>query len=244
VAAVSALAWLALEAANMSGEPVLAALRPDLLGRVLLDTQFGTAWLVRVALLAVAVATTSRAVALACLAAAAMLCALAWMGHAGAAASGAQRAGELATDAAHVLAAGVWIGTLPALVAALRRDADARARAWLTQRYSRVATAAVIVILFTGIVNTRLRVGTLAALFGSDYGEVLLAKLALVALMLAVAAVNRWLLAPRLAAGDVRAAIALRRNANAEILLGALVIALVGVLGITPPAAMHMPGMR
>jgi len=243
VAAVTALAWLALEAANMSGEPVLAALRADLLGRVLLDTQFGTAWLVRMALLALVVATARRAVPVALLAAAGMLCALAWMGHAGAAASGAQRAGELAADAAHLLAAGAWIGTLPALVAALRRDPDVRARAALTQRYSRLATAAVIVILSTGIVNTRFRVGSLAALFGSDYGQVLLAKIALVALMLGVAAANRWLLTPRLAAGDVRAAIALTRNARAEILLGALVIALVGVLGITPPAMMDMPGM-
>jgi putative copper resistance protein D len=165
------------------------------------------------------------------------------MGHAGAAASGAQRAGELAADAAHVLAAGAWIGTLPALAAALRRHADAHARAAITQRYSRLATAAVVVVLFTGIVNTRFRVGTVAALFGSDYGQVLLAKVALVALMLGVAATNRWLLTPRLAAGDVRAAIALRRNANAEILLGALVIALVGLLGITAPAMMDMPGM-
>jgi putative copper export protein len=124
----------------------------------------------------------------------------------------------------------------------LRRHADVRERATITQRYSRLATAAVIVILFTGIVNTRVRVGTIDALLHSNYGELLLAKIALVALMLVVAAANRWLLTPRLAAGDVRAAIALRRNASAEILLGALVIALVGVLGITAPAMMVMPG--
>jgi putative copper resistance protein D len=242
VAALTALAWLALEAANMSGEPVPVALRAELLGRVLLHTQFGAAWLVRMALLALVVATARRAVVLPLLAAAGVLCALAWMGHAGAAASGVQRAGELAADAAHVLAAGAWIGTLPALVAALRRHADVRERATITQRYSRLATAAVIVILFTGIVNTRVRVGTIDALLHSNYGELLLAKIALVALMLVVAAANRWLLTPRLAAGDVRAAIALRRNASAEILLGALVIALVGVLGITAPAMMVMPG--
>jgi putative copper resistance protein D len=236
IAALTALAWLALEASGMSGEPVIAATRASVLGRVLLDTQFGHAWLVRFLLLLIAFVAFRRSSRLALLAASGVLVALAWMGHAGAAAGGAQRAGELAVDAAHLLGAGAWVGTLPALAAALRRSTTPLARAALTVRYSRVATAAVIVILFTGIVNTRFRVGSLDALFHSDYGQVLIAKIALVALMLCVAAVNRWLLTPRLRTGDVRAAIALRRNAGAEILLGALVVALVGVLGITAPA--------
>jgi hypothetical protein len=36
---------------------------------------------------------------------------------------------------------------------------------------------------------------------------------------------------------------ALSRNASAEIVLGVLVVALVGLLGITAPAMMPMPGM-
>jgi putative copper resistance protein D len=155
VAAVSALAWLALEAAVMSGESTFGALRAPVLQRVLLDTQFGHAWLVRIGLLALAVIAMRRFDAVALVAAAGVLCALAWMGHAGAAADGAQRAGELAADAAHLLAAGAWVGTLPAFVAALRREHSAQARAAVTNRYSQMATAAVTVILFTGIVNTR-----------------------------------------------------------------------------------------
>jgi putative copper resistance protein D len=184
IAALTALAWLALEASAMSGEPLLAALRASVLVRVLRDTQFGAAWLIRMIFLSFVVISFRPIRSIALLAAAGMLCALAWMGHAGAAADGAQRAGEIAADAAHLLAAGLWVGTLPALVAALRRDATPQARACVTERYSRVATVAVIVILFTGIVNTRFRVGTLAALFGSDYGQILLAKIALVVLML------------------------------------------------------------
>jgi putative copper resistance protein D len=243
VAVVSALLWLALVASGMSGEPLLAALRVDVIGRVLLDTQFGQAWLIRLALLALTIIFVKPLSSLSLLAATGTLCALAWMGHAGASVGGAQRAGELAADAGHLLAAGLWIGTLPAFVAALRRDSGPQARASVTMRYSRVATVAVIVILFTGIVNTRFRVGTVDALLHSDYGQILIAKIALVTLMLCVAATNRWLLTPRLAAGDVRAAIALRRNASAEILLGVLVVALVGLLGITAPAMMPMPGM-
>jgi len=243
VAALSGLVWLALEAAVMSGEPTLSALRASVLQRVLFDTQFGHAWLVRMGLLAVAVIAVARFDALALVAAAGVLCGLGWMGHAGAAADGAQRAGELAADAAHLLAAGAWVGTLPAFVAALRREHSAQARAAVTDRYSQMATAAVTVLLFTGIVNTRFRVGTLGALFHTDYGALLLAKIALVALMLGVAAVNRWRLTPLLRTGDLRAAIALSRNASAEIVLGVLVVALVGLLGITAPAMMPMPGM-
>jgi putative copper resistance protein D len=92
-------------------------------------------------------------------------------------------------------------------------------------------------------VNTRFRVGTLDALFHSDYGALLLAKIALVASMLGFAAMNRWVLTPRLGAGDPSAAIALRHNAIAEIVLGALVVALVGLLGITAPAMVPMAGM-
>ena len=234
VAAVSALLWLVLEAAGMSGEPLLASLRAPVLGRVLAETQFGHAWLWRIALLAVTVIAIGRSSRVALLAAAGVLIALAWMGHAGAAADGAQRIGELAADAAHLVAAGAWVGTLPALAAALRRR-DRREAATVVRRYSSMATAAVVVVVLTGIVNTRFRVVTIDGLLHSDYGQVLVAKIALVGLMLAVAAVNRWLLTPRLAASDVRAAIALRRNAGAEILLGALVVALVAVLGITAP---------
>jgi len=239
-AALSALGWLALEAITMSGEAVV---RTPVLARVLELTQFGHAWLVRMALLAVVIVAMRRAGAVALLAATGLLCALAWMGHAGAAAGGAQRAGELAADAGHLLAAGAWIGTLPAFAAALRASGDAHARATVTQRYSRLATVAVVVVLFTGIVNTRFRVGTVDALFHSDYGALLLAKIALVASMLAFAAVNRWMLTPRLDTADPTAAIALRRNAIAEIVLGVLVVALVGLLGITAPATMPMAGM-
>jgi len=74
-------------------------------------------------------------------------------------------------------------------------------------------------------------------LFGTRYGTLLLAKLAVLAAMLSLAAVNRLILTPRLASGDRPAAHALRRNALVEIGAGLLVVAIVGVLGITVPAA-------
>ena len=54
--------------------------------------------------------------------------------------------------------------------------------------------------------------------------------------MLALAAVNRWRLSPRVAAGDAAALRTLSRNAVLETAVGIAVIAIVGVLGITIPA--------
>jgi len=56
--------------------------------------------------------------------------------------------------------------------------------------------------------------------------------------MLALAAVNRWGLSNRVAAGDRRSLGALARNAALETLLGIGVVAIVGLLGMTVPG-MH-----
>jgi putative copper export protein len=73
----------------------------------------------------------------------------------------------------------------------------------------------------------------------------LLAKLAFFALMLLLAVANRLRWTPRLDAGADRplALRRLRRNVAAELLLGAAVLALVGVLGVTAPPA-HEPGFH
>src|SRR5438270_1513064 len=46
----SAIAWLSLEAANMSGAPLTEALNHHTLDAVLLETVFGRVWLVRLGL--------------------------------------------------------------------------------------------------------------------------------------------------------------------------------------------------
>jgi putative copper resistance protein D len=58
--------------------------------------------------------------------------------------------------------------------------------------------------------------------------------------MLALAVANRWYHAVRLAEGDVKAPHLIRRNAIAEIVVGLAIIAIVGILGVTPPA-IHEP---
>ena len=93
-------------------------------------------------------------------------------------------------------------------------------------------------LIVTGTASAWYTVGSVPGLFGTSYGRLLLAKLALFTAMLALACANRLRWTPRLAAGG-EAGIArrrLRRNAIAETSLGAAVLGLVGVLGVTAPA--------
>lgn len=239
----SALAWIALEAISMSGMPASEALSATTLGTVATQTQFGRVWLLRMlACLALvplaAVAPRRNAIVGAALSAFA-LAALAAMGHGG---DGRGPAGwaHLAVDAAHLLAAGAWLGALPPLIFVLRAtDDDLGKTARVTGRFSTLGLWSVAVILGSGIANTCFMLSHAAALFESAYGELLLAKIALFAAIVALAAVNRQRLTPRLREGDPRAKRALGRNAVAECVLGFAIVAIVGQLGITIPAAHH-----
>ena len=107
----------------------------------------------------------------------------------------------------------------------------------MVRRFSVYGAASGAALALTGLVNAWYRVGSLAALTGTDYGRLLLAKLALVAFMVALAIVNRYLWTPRLLGPPGNAMRALRRNTVLEIAAGAGVLAIVGALGATMPAA-------
>jgi putative copper resistance protein D len=151
----------------------------------------------------------------------------------------------LASDILHLLAAAVWLGALTALAILLTtaregaRD-DAAALHSALARFSGVGSAVVAVLLATGLVNSGFLVGPsrLGQLFLTPYGVILLAKVTLFAGMLGLAAWNRFRLTPRLeqALGGVGAAVAsLRRSVVLESAAGALVLALVSVMGVLAP---------
>jgi len=239
IAAVSGVLWLAAQAQSMSGAP----LSRETLAAVLGETLFGRVAALRLALalaLAAVVVLLRRSrpggapvLAAAALVAGALLASIAWSGHA-AAEAGADRVVHLSADVLHLLAAGAWVGALWPLAVALSRDSDA-ARA--ARRFSALGIACVATLVATGIANSWYTVGSVPAMIGTPYGRLLSAKLALFAAMLALAAVNRLRLAPRLEGGDDAAARArLRRNAAIEAALGLAVIGVVGALGVAVPA--------
>ncbi|MFY9719138.1 MAG: copper homeostasis membrane protein CopD [Candidatus Cybelea sp.] len=255
VAFVSGGAWLVIVASNMSGMPLNAVLGGPVLGVVLTQTRFGEDWGLRAALVVVlagaltVLGLTRKHVAgwIGLLAAAAFIASLAWAGHGAAAEDVPFDVIHLPADILHLLAAGAWLGALLPLVLLLaqtRRDSSPEvvtvARA-ATQRFSVLGLSCVGTLLVTGVVNTWFLSGSVPALLGTLYGQLLLVKITLFAAMIAVAGVNQRRLLPCLADGAtenalrVRACRQLGRNASIEASLGVFVLAVVGIIGVLPP---------
>ncbi|MFF7766960.1 copper resistance protein CopC [Streptomyces massasporeus] len=90
----------------------------------------------------------------------------------------------------HLLATGVWLGGLVALLLTLRRSAGDDL--WeVVPRFSRIAFASVTVLAVTGLYQSWRGLGSLSALTGTSYGRLLLAKLAGVCVLLLVAGYSR-----------------------------------------------------
>jgi putative copper resistance protein D len=246
-ALLSALLWFWLEVANMSGLPLTRAFSMTAWQAVLFETEFGRVWQFRLGLIPVAFvlaalgfARMRRALILALfLISLALLISLSWISHA--AAVRAQPLGLLG-DALHLCAAGAWIGGLLPLVIFLTR---ARASFSLgecvlpvVRRFSALSQSCVGVLIMGGISNSWLLVGSIHALFTTRYGCLLLAKLAVFGVLVGFGARNRFVIKTKLRkvprGSDLLAQ--LRRNVICEAFLGLAVIAIVGCLGVTPPA--------
>jgi putative copper resistance protein D len=252
---ISGVIWLAAEAAIMSGTPLAQAINADTIGLVLGRTEFGRLWVFRFVLaltlgaLLLSIGRSAnekrrlRIAVGAVLAAAAYLASLAWAGHA----TGGQASGryvQIVSDVVHLLAAGAWLGALPGLVFLLGGAQPLEAAAQMVRRFSTLGAVSVSALFLSGLGNGWYLVGGVPALIGTDYGQLLLVKLALFAAMVALAAVNRLSLTARLTVQDLsnRAALrSLRRNATLEIAAGTIVVAIVGMLGIKVPAAHQSP---
>lgn len=157
----------------------------------------------------------------------------AWVGH-------AHATGDpwtVACIALHLASAAFWIGALAPL-ARLSRGADVRRAGAVAARFGTVAVAAVGVLVLAGLIALSRFLGQVSALWSSGYGRTMCVKLALVAGLFCLAALNKTRLTPRLSAGDPDAARTLRRSIHAEMALAALILlttaALTTLLG--PPA--------
>jgi putative copper resistance protein D len=178
-----------------------------------------------------------------------LIAAIAWTGHAG---SGVGELGilQLAADVLHLIAAAAWLGGLVSLALLLAAACRHDALAWAsvareaTERFSTLGIVSVGTILATGMVNSWILVGSFHALTVTEYGRLLMLKMALFAAMLLIAGVNRFWLTPRLALRsgiEPRALRRLARNSVIEIVLGLAIFAIVGALGTMHPA-IHLGG--
>ncbi len=134
----------------------------------------------------------------------------------------------------HVAAAAVWVGALVPLALLLAAGASETATRALAS-FSRIVPWAVVALALTGGFLAAVQVRTPAALWETAYGRVLLAKLALVAAMLALAAVNRWRLTRPALAGDAAARRRLVRVIAVEAVLAVAVVGTLALWRFTPP---------
>ncbi|WP_371603316.1 copper resistance protein CopC [Streptomyces sp. NBC_01220] len=114
------------------------------------------------------------------------------------ASTGIQPGIAMPVDVLHLLAVAAWLGGLTALLIALYRTPDITAGA--VRRFSRIAFISVLVLTATGIYQSWRQVGSWSALTGTGYGQLLLVKVGLVAVLVGVAGISRrW--TARLATG-------------------------------------------
>ncbi|WP_055567979.1 copper resistance protein CopC [Streptomyces atriruber] len=105
------------------------------------------------------------------------------------ASTGIQTGIAMPVDVLHLLAVATWLGGLASLLVALFRTTAVDASA--VQRFSTVAFTSVVVLAATGTYQAWRQVGSWSALTGTSYGQLLLVKIGLVAVLVGIASVSR-----------------------------------------------------
>ncbi|MFF9034094.1 copper resistance CopC/CopD family protein [Streptomyces sp. NPDC014892] len=108
------------------------------------------------------------------------------------ASTGIQTGLSMPLDVLHLLAVAAWLGGLTTLLVALfRAPVDAQIETGAVRRFSRVAFGSVLVLTATGIYQSWRQVGSWSALTGTSYGQLLLVKIGLVAVLVGIAWISR-----------------------------------------------------
>ena len=166
-----------------------------------------------------------------------VLASLALVGHA-AMQTGVEGVVHRANHALHLLTAGAWIGGLIPFVmclSAYARNALRREAVDAMMRFSFWGHFNVAAIVATGVVNIALTSGHAPLPPTTPYRALIDVKLVLVAAMIGLAVVNRYVLAPRLSKSPDALA-GLRAISLANVALGTVVVALVSVFALLDPA--------
>jgi copper transport protein len=174
-------------------------------------------------------------------------------GAGGHAAQTSPRGVAMTLDALHLLAGSIWMGGLLGLLVLWQAAAPAirvRCLGLVVPRFSAVAFASVMLLIGSGIWASLLHLPTFGSLWQTSYGQALVAKIALLATAMLVAAVNLARTKPRLQAAAFdpavgpSAAVLLRRLVGGEVLLiaGAIFAAAVLTSLAPPPKALAKAG--
>ena len=257
VAVLSGATWLLFLASKIAQSSVTAVIRDGTAWSVLTETQFGRVWLGRFLILLpfcvglAAQETRGRGARLALAALAVLFVgSIAWSGHA-AGTRGLPGYVHFGADACHLISASAWVGGLvPLLMFIGPRVFGSEPSLFdcfnALKRFSTLAAWSVAVLAASGALNTWFMTNGFQSFFGTEYGNLVLLKIALFVVMLGFGAINRYWLTPRLlpahapARESTKALRLLCTSVSFEIAFGFLVFCVVAVLGqLPPPGHMH-----
>src|SRR5258706_9286217 len=128
----------------------------------------------------------------------------------------------------HLVVVAFWFGALRPLYTASLRETPAQASD-IIERFTAVATWLVPVILLAGIVMAVLLLPNVSAL-SEPYGKLLIAKVVGFAVLMGLAAANKWRLGPALVHGPGQRGLWVRRAVAAEYVLVAAVLTITAVM--------------
>ncbi|MBL6936717.1 MAG: CopD family protein [Alphaproteobacteria bacterium] len=156
-----------------------------------------------------------------------------------AAASGEAFALHAAVDALHLLTAGFWFGGLLVLAReTIAAPRDLPKLIGLLRAFSRWGAPSVAVLLAAGTANSFFILGPPGMQWATGYVVLLAAKIVLAAIMVALALTNRFGVLPGLERGDKEAGETIPLTVIAELSCAAMILAIVGFLGVISPMQM------
>jgi copper transport protein len=128
---------------------------------------------------------------------------------------------QVPVDLLHVAAASFWLGGLVSLVLALRGGAE---REPAVRRFSNIGLVSAVVLAASGVIRAFSELDSVSQIWTTGYGVTLVAKTALLAVLITIGWINRFLLIPNRDFGG------LRRSVAAELLLFVGLAAAVAIL--------------
>ena len=130
----------------------------------------------------------------------------------------------------HLITVAIWIGILTPLQRLARETATYAEAAKVGHRFGLVASFTVPALIVAGGYMSYTLIGSIPALIQTGYGQALIIKVLLVAILLGLAAANKLRFMPRLKVGDASAARHLTKTISIEWVVVVLVLAVTAVL--------------
>ena len=140
----------------------------------------------------------------------------------------------LGVEALHQLGAAIWVGGIPSFILALSQVHDGAAWRRVGARFSRMSMAGVGCILLSGSVMSLFYIGSWDAVYGTAYGVMVTAKVAMFAALLLLGLGN-FLTVERLRSNPATSVLRMKRFAEVELGIGISIFFAAASLTSVPP---------